>query len=91
MVSLAARDLGSWSPKIVYCVPERPIDIWFGPEIPFDDLRARGSRLAIQKAASDRCLDGIRALADEHRGGARAPRRASDEPRRDESSAAGAV
>lgn len=46
---------------------ERPIDIWFGPEIRFDDLRARGDRLAIQKAASDRCLDGIRALAEAHR------------------------
>ncbi len=46
---------------------ERPIDIWFGPEVRFGDLRARGDRLAIQKAASDRCLDAIRALAEAHR------------------------
>lgn len=49
---------------------EHPIDIWFGPEIGFDDLRARGARLAIHKRAADRCLDGIRALAEAHRGGA---------------------
>lgn len=46
---------------------EHPIDIWFGPEIPIDDLREKPSRLAIQKAAADRCLDGIRRLAGEHR------------------------
>ncbi len=47
---------------------ERPVDIVFGPEIDFSDLRQRGERLAIQKAASDRCLDAIRALAETHRG-----------------------
>lgn len=51
---------------------ERPIDIWFGPAIPYEDLRRCGERLAIQKRASDRALDAIRALADEHR--ARSPR-----------------
>lgn len=56
---------------------ERPIDVWFGPEIRFDDLRARGDRVAIQKVAADRCRDAIRALAEAHRvlhGGRARPR-----------------
>jgi 1-acyl-sn-glycerol-3-phosphate acyltransferase len=53
---------------------EHPIDIWFGPEVELEDLRALGDRLTVHKRASDRCLDAIRALAEEHRGGARRPR-----------------
>lgn len=58
-----------------------PIDIGFGPEIPFDDLRARPLRLALHKAAADRCLDGIRALAERHRG---APPRSNRDVERSE-------
>ncbi len=46
---------------------EHPIDIWFGPEIRFDDLRGQRERAALHLAAAERCLGGIRALADEHR------------------------
>lgn len=46
---------------------DHPIDVIFGEEIDFSDLRARGSRPATQKRAADRCLDAIRALAEAHR------------------------
>lgn len=46
---------------------EHPIDVVFGPELFFDDLRARGDRMAIHKQASERCLAAIRALAERHR------------------------
>jgi 1-acyl-sn-glycerol-3-phosphate acyltransferase len=41
-----------------------PIDVVFGPEIDFSDLRKQQGRVAIHKRASDRCLDAIRACAE---------------------------
>lgn len=46
---------------------DHPIDMYFGPPIPFDDLRPKASMLTTQKRAADRCLDGIKALAEQQR------------------------
>jgi 1-acyl-sn-glycerol-3-phosphate acyltransferase len=48
---------------------DHPIDVWFGPEIELRDLRAGKARAAGLKKAANRCLDGIKALAEEHRAG----------------------
>ncbi len=45
------------------------IDVMFGKEIDLSDLRASAARAAALKRASNRCLDGIKALAEEHRAG----------------------
>jgi len=46
---------------------ETRIDVLFGPEVRLDDLRMLPSSPAIARRASERLLDAIRALADEHR------------------------
>lgn len=57
---------------------EHPIDIWFGPEIGFDDLRTQRDRVALHLAASERCLDAIKALGEAHRARYGAPRDTRD-------------
>jgi len=44
-----------------------PIDVVFGAPIEFDDLRAKGTRLAIQMQMAKRCMEGIVALSVQHR------------------------
>jgi len=48
---------------------KHPIDLWFGKEIDFSDLRASGSRAATQKRAADRCIEAIAELGKLHRAG----------------------
>jgi 1-acyl-sn-glycerol-3-phosphate acyltransferase len=52
---------------------EHVIDVMFGPAIDLSDLRASKARAASLKRAANRCLDGIKALAEEHRHGVEAP------------------
>lgn len=49
------------------------IDVMFGKEIDIADLRASTARAAALKRAANRCLDGIKALAETHRAGVDAP------------------
>ena len=44
-----------------------PIDVMFGPPIEFDDLRAKGTRLAIQMQMAKRCMEGVTDLSLTHR------------------------
>jgi len=44
-----------------------PIDILFGPAIDFTDLRQRGNRASTQLLAAQRCVDHIKALAEQRR------------------------
>jgi 1-acyl-sn-glycerol-3-phosphate acyltransferase len=46
-----------------------PIDVYFGAPVDLSDLRGQAPRAALFKRASDRCMDAIRALANEHRQG----------------------
>jgi len=46
---------------------ENPVDMYFGPPIPFDDLRPKANLLSAQKRAADRCLDAIKGLAEQQR------------------------
>lgn len=46
---------------------EHPVDVYFGKPIDFDDLRPRAAMITAQKKAADRCLDAIKALAEEQR------------------------
>lgn len=46
---------------------DHPIDVWFGPPVALDEVRARGKRATSQLIASKRCMEAIAALADEHR------------------------
>lgn len=44
---------------------EAPIDMYFGPPLELDDLRATARYVRTQKRAADRCLEAIRELARE--------------------------
>lgn len=46
---------------------EHPVDVYFGKPIDFEDLRPKAARITAQKRAADRCLDAIKALAEEQR------------------------
>lgn len=46
---------------------ETPIDVLFGKPIDFTDLQPKANMLTTQKKAADRCLDAIKALAEEQR------------------------
>lgn len=46
---------------------EHPVDLYFGAPLAFDDLRRSADSLKAQKQAADRCLDGIKALAEMQR------------------------
>ena len=46
---------------------ENPVDIYFGTPIGFDDLRPKTNMLTTQKRAADRCLEGIKLLAEQQR------------------------
>jgi 1-acyl-sn-glycerol-3-phosphate acyltransferase len=50
---------------------EHPIYVYFGAPLNFDDLRQKarekGPRITLSKRAADRCMEGIKALAEEHR------------------------
>lgn len=43
------------------------IDVHIGPPIDFSDLRARARLVRAQKAAADRCMDAINALAEDNK------------------------
>jgi 1-acyl-sn-glycerol-3-phosphate acyltransferase len=53
--------LNAFSPK------EHPVDVYFGKPIEFDDLRPKAKMITAQKKAADRCLDAIKALAEQQR------------------------
>jgi len=44
-----------------------PINLFFGPDVALDDLRAEGSRPTTQKLAADRCLEAIADLSEKER------------------------
>jgi 1-acyl-sn-glycerol-3-phosphate acyltransferase len=46
---------------------ENPVDMYFGEPIDFSDLRPKANLVSTQKRAADRCLDAIKALAEEQR------------------------
>lgn len=46
---------------------EHPVDVYFGAPLDFEDLRPRAGSLTGQKRAADRCLDAIKALAEQQR------------------------
>ena len=44
-----------------------PIDVMFGPLLDFEDLRSQGSQGETRRAAAERCMNAIRALALQRR------------------------
>jgi 1-acyl-sn-glycerol-3-phosphate acyltransferase len=56
-----------WNRNWLTPIEQNPIDVMFGEPIDFSDLRAKGSRATTQLRASERCLDGIKKLAAQHR------------------------
>lgn len=60
--NLAAETVKNWMEP-----DKHPIDIAFGPDIDFDDLRPKKTRLRAQKQAADRCMEAIGALAEQVR------------------------
>jgi 1-acyl-sn-glycerol-3-phosphate acyltransferase len=57
---------GEW--KMNFTTPAKyPVDVYFGDPLEFDDLRPKANMLTTQKKAADRCLDGIKALAERQR------------------------
>jgi 1-acyl-sn-glycerol-3-phosphate acyltransferase len=57
---------GEW--KMNFTTPDKfPVDVYFGDPIDFADLRPKANMLTTQKRAADRCLDGIKALAEQQR------------------------
>jgi 1-acyl-sn-glycerol-3-phosphate acyltransferase len=57
---------GEW--KMNFGEPSKyPVDVYFGEPLAFDDLRPKANMLTTQKKAADRCLDGIKALAERQR------------------------
>jgi 1-acyl-sn-glycerol-3-phosphate acyltransferase len=51
----------------VLSASEHPVDMYFGEPLAFDDLRPKANMITAQKRAADRCLDGIKALAERQR------------------------
>jgi 1-acyl-sn-glycerol-3-phosphate acyltransferase len=57
---------GEW--KMNFGEPSKyPVDVYFGEPLAFDDLRPKAKMITTQKRAADRCLDGIKALAERQR------------------------
>jgi 1-acyl-sn-glycerol-3-phosphate acyltransferase len=57
---------GEW--KMNFGAPEKyPVDLYFGEPLEFDDLRPKQRMPTAWKKAADRCLDGIKALAERQR------------------------
>lgn len=44
-----------------------PVDVYFGKPIDFEDLKPKAAMITAQKRAADRCLDAIKALAEQQR------------------------
>ena len=44
-----------------------PIQVLFGPVIAFEDLREKGDRISVHMEAAQRSMDGVAALAEQHR------------------------
>ena len=57
---------GEWRMNFL-AADEHPVDVYFGNPIDFSDLRPKANMVTSQKRAADRCLDGIKALADRQR------------------------
>ncbi|HVH41498.1 MAG TPA: lysophospholipid acyltransferase family protein [Labilithrix sp.] len=53
--------------KNVLAPNDNPVDMYFGAPIDFSDLRAKAHGLTAQKRAAERCLDGIKILAERQR------------------------
>lgn len=53
--------LNAFAPK------DHPLDLYFGPPVDLSDLRERAEDPEAHKAAADRCLDGIKELAERQR------------------------
>ncbi|HEY1955360.1 MAG TPA: lysophospholipid acyltransferase family protein [Polyangiaceae bacterium] len=62
-----SNDLGSEFAKNFFHASESRIDVLFGPEIRLDDLRMLPRSPQTARRASERLLDSIRTLAEEHR------------------------
>jgi len=57
---------GEW--RMNFLAPDaHPVDMYFGAPIDFSDLRPKANMVTTQKRAADRCLDAIKALADQQR------------------------
>jgi len=57
---------GEW--KMNFTEPDKyPVDMYVGEPLDFSDLRPKANMITTQKKASDRCLDAIKALAEEQR------------------------
>lgn len=57
---------GEW--RMNWLAPEQhPVDVHFGAPIDFSDLQPKANMVTTQKRAADRCLDAIKALADQQR------------------------
>ena len=61
------NELGKEFGKNFFHAKETQIDAFFGPEVRLDDLRMLPPSPQTARRASERLLDAIRALADEHR------------------------
>jgi 1-acyl-sn-glycerol-3-phosphate acyltransferase len=61
------NSIASEMKKNVTAPEAHPTTLYFGAPIDFADLRERGIRATTAKRAADRCLDAIRALAEQHR------------------------
>ena len=58
--------VGEW--KMNALAPkDHPVDMYFGEPIDFEDLRPKANLITTQKRAADRCLDAIKALAEQQR------------------------
>jgi len=57
---------GEWRMNFL-AAEKHPVDVHFGKPIDFSDLQPKANMLTTQKRAADRCLDAIRALANEQR------------------------
>ncbi len=61
------NSIASEMKKNITAPEDHPTSLYFGAPLDFADLRARGIRATTAKRAADRCLDAIRALAEQHR------------------------
>lgn len=57
---------GEWKMNFT-AAKENPVDVYFGEPLDFEDLRPKANQITVQKKAADRCLDGIKALAERQR------------------------